>query len=571
MSEKSIELKCIADLFGKHFYIPSYQRGYRWDKEQVEDLMQDIWEFNNKDSKEKGEFYCLQPIIVKKDSEGRYRLIDGQQRLTTIFIILSYFEQHITVKNLIGKVFFIEYETRKGSKDFLSNIKNNNSIDKSNIDYYYMTTALEIIKNWEDSVTDFNPSDFVNTLLRRKITNDKDNANNVRFIWYEINDDEDEIDVFTRINNGKIPLGNAELIKALFLRKNENEDKDNIRPIEIAKEWDEIEYALQNDEFWYFLTKNRESDTRIELIFEIFADVINNDKDKFATYRYFSNKENLNCLWSKQNENIKKVFYTFKSWFEDRELYHLIGYLISSDNSLQNIYNLSKNTTKTEFRKQILEMIFNNLDIELEEIDELSYDSEKEKTEITKVLLLFNIATIINNEDCNIRFAFDKFNKEKWSLEHIHAQQDKGLEDEELHKWLNDVINELEVIKTEEAKKISSKIKSFIESKPKKITEDLENCILKFFGEAKSLHGIDNLALLSGIVNSALSNNIFPRKRTILKEKDKDGRFIPICTKNVFLKYYSKKVNKMYYWSEEDRNDYMQEIKDVLAKLKGDK
>ena len=59
----------INQLLGKEFFIPSFQRGYRWNEEQVEDLLEDIWEFFNISKKDDGEFYCLQPVIVKKDGD----------------------------------------------------------------------------------------------------------------------------------------------------------------------------------------------------------------------------------------------------------------------------------------------------------------------------------------------------------------------------------------------------------------------------------------------------------------------------------------------------------------------
>lgn len=51
MSENAIELKSVKDILGMKFFIPSYQRGYRWTEQQVIDLLDDIWEFTNKDEK----------------------------------------------------------------------------------------------------------------------------------------------------------------------------------------------------------------------------------------------------------------------------------------------------------------------------------------------------------------------------------------------------------------------------------------------------------------------------------------------------------------------------------------
>ena len=346
-------IKSINQLLGKKFYIPSFQRGYRWGEKQVKDLLEDIWEFFNIPKKDEGEFYCLQPIIVKKENT-QYRLIDGQQRLTTIFLILSYLKLYM--EDLGYKNFNIEYETREKSQEFLETIKDIKNIDETNVDYYYMSKAFLIIKDWFEE----NPTrkmNFFNTLTDCNIKDNKDLANNVRVIWYEISDSEDEIDVFTRINSGKIPLTNAELIKALFLNsKNFKNEEKNIKQIEISKEWDEIEYTLQNNELWSFIAKNKNYPTRIELIFDILSQ--SNSKDKYATYRYFAEQKNIINLWSENDNNVKKIFLSLKYWFENRKLYHLIGYLISQEiKTIDKIYNTFKQNTKTDFIKLLYKYI----------------------------------------------------------------------------------------------------------------------------------------------------------------------------------------------------------------------
>lgn len=92
--DNSITLKSLAKLLDKKFFIPSYQRGYRWTEQQVKELLYDIDEFANSRPQE-GEFYCLQPLVVKKMSDSEcekfqledspwYEVVDGQQRLTTL-------------------------------------------------------------------------------------------------------------------------------------------------------------------------------------------------------------------------------------------------------------------------------------------------------------------------------------------------------------------------------------------------------------------------------------------------------------------------------------------------------
>ena len=147
MAENKIELKSVNELLGMKFFIPSYQRGYRWTNQQVRDLLNDIWEFSLK-KKQESEFYCLQPLVVKRKEDdilgrikeaktieevesllkGSWEVIDGQQRLTTIFIVLSELKEKV--------VYSLEYETRNGSKEFLGSIEDNKKDD--NIDYYHI-------------------------------------------------------------------------------------------------------------------------------------------------------------------------------------------------------------------------------------------------------------------------------------------------------------------------------------------------------------------------------------------------------------------------------------------------
>lgn len=131
--ENEIKLLSINEIIKEKFLIPSYQRGYRWEKRQVTELLDDIWEFSQQERK-KDEFYCLQPIVVKKNGD-KWEVIDGQQRLTTIYIILYF---------LGRKRYDIEFETREKSKEFLQNIDVSNT---SNIDYFFIGQAYKLSKN----------------------------------------------------------------------------------------------------------------------------------------------------------------------------------------------------------------------------------------------------------------------------------------------------------------------------------------------------------------------------------------------------------------------------------------
>ena len=85
-----LRLKPVGKLFGEKFIIPSYQRGYRWTGGEVSKLLDDVKDFFDRDDIKKESFYCLQPLVVCKSKEfpDSWEVIDGQQCLTTIFLIL---------------------------------------------------------------------------------------------------------------------------------------------------------------------------------------------------------------------------------------------------------------------------------------------------------------------------------------------------------------------------------------------------------------------------------------------------------------------------------------------------
>jgi hypothetical protein bacD2_00658 len=557
-----IEQRSVKDIIDKkiNFNVPAYQRGYRWDKLNVTDLLDDLLEFIQDGSS--GKFYCLQPLVVKKIGTNQYNVIDGQQRLTTIFIILKYLENLLREKNGIDEIYTLSYETRKDSKDFLQNIASKTQDESNqNMDYFCIYQAYEAIKSWFENK---NASELLEIF-----TNSKDDKYHIEFIWYEVeNSENDEVKIFARLNSGKIPLTNAELIKALFLNvrnfpKECSENEIITKQIEISKEWDEIEYTLQDDELFKFLTKN-DYPTRIELLFEILSGVKSTELDRYAIYRCFADmakEDDLSHIWS----DIKKIFLTFKFWFKDIEYYHLIGFLVASNIlSIEKIYNAAKDRTKNDFNIFLIENIKEK--IKIENIDGLDY--EKNRKDIENILLFFNIATILNNKSSNIRFSFSEFTTKKWSLEHIHAQNDKGLKDKKAQDvWLENMKKYIE----EDA--IKKKIDSFIKGIKNSHFSELQTQILNRFGDEEllNMHGIKNLALLAAENNSSLSNGPFIEKREKIIEMDKNGEFIPICTKNVFLKYYSNELSNVYFWSKQDQEDYKGSIIKTLENFFGEK
>jgi len=558
-----IELKAISELLDKEFFIPSYQRGYRWESKQVEDLLEDILEFANKKKVEK-EFYCLQPVVVKRDEDGKYRVIDGQQRLTSIYIILKYFENLLEEDYFIEDIYNISYETRSDSKSFLESIKSVKDYNRENIDFYYMSNSYLVIKEWfKKNIKNkrITKRKFLEVLIDLDIktetieNQDKkvDYANNIRVIWYEIKD-ENEIDVFTRLNSGKIPLTPAELIKALFLLEKKEENEKLL----LASQWDEIEYKLQEPNFFAFINEDEyKKATKIEFIFDLIAkkrevkiDNLRKD-DELRTFYIFneliSNSDN--DLW----DEVKTYFRVFEELYNDNKYYHLVGFLVNSGIKIQDIVDDFQKNRKDKFLEKLKYIISNEISFGNKQFKELNYNEDYK--EVSNILFLFNVlATLESNYS---KYPFDRHKSEKWSLEHIHAQNSKDMEEDDKKNLLK---SQKDYIK-------DNKVKEEIENIDN-IDEALRQ-ISSHFGEL-NLHTIDNLALLTRDDNSAINNSIFPDKRKKIKKLDREGSFIPLGTKNIFLKYYSDDVKETIVWNKEDREAYLEALKETLSEYIGE-
>jgi len=550
MSNNNISIKTISDLLKYNFHIPSYQRGYRWTEQQVKDLLNDISEFSPKEISNSDErtWYCLQPIVVKQKDENEWDVIDGQQRLTTIFLILHHLNQGYT-ENRRKKLFGLRHETRDNSAYYLNNELNGENQNDTNIDYHFISSAYKTICDW-----------FKNKGVQFDVNTFESKFNfYTKVIWYEISTNEDSIDVFTRINSGKIPLTNAELIKALFLNSSNfaqaDYEKLRLKQLVIASEWDRIEYALQDDTFWYFINKNENIlATRIEFIFNLMSDKPSDDK--YSTFHFFNNKfktKSENTIIDNWQE-IKKYFQTLEEWYNDRELYHKIGYLIAIGVDIKTILKEKKEKSKTEFATWIHKEIqtkFNKVKFE-----NVEYDGGY----VREILLLHNIQTMLNNENETNRFPFDRYKKEFWDVEHIHAiATEVKVKKENQFDWLKN-----NFIKTDnlQDQNINSTIEQIINSGNPIDETEFDDIIDYVLGEEDN--SLQNLCLLDRGTNRSYKNDSFKEKRRKIIEREIQGTFIPICTKNVFMKYYSSNVKDIEVWNEKDRTSYFEKIQEVI-------
>jgi uncharacterized protein with ParB-like and HNH nuclease domain len=620
----------VAEILERNFFVPSYQRGYRWTDQQVEDLLNDFWDFARNTEKSEKEFYCLQPVVVKKckaediakynlksnfDNNTWYEVIDGQQRLTTIRILLSYLVKNYlkgdSLKSEYGKAEFnIYYERAPELSSFFGNI----TPQLTPIDSFYISNAYGTITEWIENAI---ASGFQKRVIQEKLLNilvkdmehwDHDGV--VQIIWYEIEND-DPIQTFIRLNMGKIPLTSAELIKALFLqRRNFNDTEYLTKQIQIATKWDEIEYALQDDKFWHFLNEaDNDMPARIEFLFNMMLEIDlasceNIEKyigsDKYKTFRYFylkfknaknPDQEYVIKLW----DGILKFYRCLDEWYRNDIWYHYIGYLLACEGSILEIYNKYKDTKKSNFTEKLESLIKDSIKdisvhreqvinddgtpikdaegrIEYEyQFDNLSYDRSPDN--VRKVLLLFNIVHIVKhcgNNDAFIKFSFNQFKTEKWDIEHIDSFTENKIKEKETQKqFLLEASADLDEVPDD----LRERIKSFEISGDANLFNSLYEEIVKLADESytetdkDAKNNIGNLALLNARINRSYGNAIFPTKRRVIIENDREGKFIPICTRNVFLKYYNQEKIKAKKWDFEDMKKYQNKIGETLERF----
>lgn len=584
----NLEEKIISEITGK-FTIEAYQRGYRWGKDEVEYLLEDISEIPD------GQKYCLQPVVVKNVNDT-YELIDGQQRLTTLYLIMKYLNAYVDIK------FSIEYATRKsenghiGSKELLETIdKIDLSLPSNNIDELFIKKSYGIVKTW------FNGEKSKMMSFANKL------QNYVTIIWYEVDDDEDSVNIFTRLNIGKINLTNAELVKALFLSRGKKDSEgryagnpygiEEKKQHEIALGWDLMEKDLHNEKFWTFIT-NEKSDhypIRMELLFDM-IEMKPSDESNFYTfnrfYERFKNSDNRYETW----ELIERYMQQLKEWYHSFDLFHHIGFLVATGTSVKSLLDIAMSTDnpikKSDFKLRVLDMIREKMVFTVgdkdfgEEIDYAELNYEDHSKFIQYVLLLFNIETIRQKGDENVRFPFYRYKNEgTWSLEHIHAQNSESLKtNQEWKEWLEIHKKSLEGLEvySDDKKQIEEVIdkmntvithinekgyKGSIRNEFNAVAPAVIN-ILSDGDDKSQMHTLSNMALLTVGENAALNNSTFDVKRMKIIAMDKAGEYIPVCTRSVFMKYYSSSDTKLHFWSEEDRKGYISAMNNVLYDYK---
>lgn len=477
--------KLLKDVVGFSYVIGSYQRGYRWDEVNVRELLEDIFEdklveghkFSKNDYMDENEVitelnsfvrdteYCLQPLVLKKNDSG-YSVIDGQQRLTTLYIVIkalcSVSDKKFPIK------FSIEYKSRAKSKEFLQTLSDES--ESTNIDAAYILQAYLFAKKWflerniavikllDENFVECDETRLVSAFATYlyKILLEK-----TKFIWDEIDESSADMNkkeqkIFADRNTGRLELTDSELIKSLFMNpeyygKGEINLKD--RQTLISEIWDIYENELHNDGFWKFIPisasarKEYELLTRIDAIFLLLIKKNNIECNQYEENSLFKAVKQwidvkVEVIHDTDDEasafvmvsawrEVCDLFDGIKELFDNNELYNLLSLYkkIEDDeskilNKYLEVLSSSKNARTAIVKKAVCDLLFvNGIASSVKRVRYPDLNA------IRKILVAHNVA-ITNSANPINKFGFHFFDEitGKWDIEHIYSTNEGYIE-----------------------------------------------------------------------------------------------------------------------------------------------
>lgn len=557
------------------YYIAPYQRGYKWDSgtpdDQVPQLLIDLYEAHTKKAKE----YYLQYITVKPDNEvaGQkcFEVIDGQQRLTTLSLLFHCLGEKDLDKNIaLGKVLYARYNNDIFS-EVVQHVEDDSTKDKDipTQDLYYMVRAYRCIQKFFQLFTDEEDKrNFLHYIL-----------NHVKIIVNKESTHVSSEDIFTNLNDNKVELTNPDLIKGLLLTKASRKLGVSGKPLHfreiidlrniMGRTWDEINAWFNNKKVkHYFFRAKKEEDGMIHMLALVntdrnqqtdihHTDIIQRFKNqllgteqksqsKFKEFNRFN--EYVHTPEDAENilNQIKHIYRKFRNIYEnhdDCQLYNLLGYMLFYTDKpgyeLKKLISQSDETLADNLRTEAVKLLPKDVTV-------LKYNNRQDQ-QIRQWLLALSVFPESKNPQ--YRFDFYAYDHQKWTLEHISPQNpDKEIKiDPVVKKWICDEIRKH--VAPNEQENIIEEIEQKNSIDSKKIDWIYETVV--------DINHIGNMALLSGGVNSALSNNPFPIKRRILLDKFNQDYFVPRHTVDVFSKILSAQNGKYFNpdlvkWDETD-------------------
>lgn len=568
-----------------YYNIPDYQRGYEWGENNVRLLLEDLKKFLDKfyisdtdkflDDKL---FYCLQHItIISKDNGEYYNVVDGQQRLTTIAIILAYFGKADLLK---GK---LKYSSREDTGEFLNNEiftrkyweQNDKEEDVKHKDEFYIRAAANMVQTWDKEQT-WNSNQrkrYIEILLNR-----------TKLIVNVVSGNEEMI--FANINGAKAELDGADLLRAVQITHSskekyeithsDNSNEVNEYRVKMGMLLDEINNWCGQKDVRTFLGRFLKDDSfdksgfneklypinyLYRMMYEMHPD--NNMPFEFRFFEYGLDIKGNGVgddNWEMYIE-LKRIYGFVRDWYESDEIYHYLSYLFSNFKSKVNfvaIYKTWENSKgklsfitelKKEISKYILEIYSsdgeNNEEPAKEKLKNdlanLSFSWYHNKESLVKILILLDV---IYSCKSKYRLPINYFVSKGEDIEHIGCQTPNEEDLNNREKWL-EYIKKLNDYKFDIDK---GRLDEWWEKllKEQEVIDDVTSNIIDELN-SYGLNSIGNLVLLHSSQNRSYRNASFNTKKSIIIEDYYNNKY---SIRPYTLKAFSSNHTSM--WTLED-------------------
>ena len=593
-------------LRGKYYTIPEYQRGYKWETKDIDCLLKDINNFSKNDDLDL--FYCLQNITLVENKDS-FNVVDGQQRLTTLAIILSYLGEYSLINEKI------QYNIRKETEDFLkeyiyksSNIKtienweqllSISSLENKDYDYqdvYYLFNAYKTVQSWFDSYPHKGPE------MRDKV------LNHIKII-VNLPKNIDEQELFENLNGKRVPLDGADLIRALIITrvaKTEVGELDDSTKQNVLINERRVKIGLLLDSFnlwWseenkqiYFrqLTKEAKISESTSVAFDDNISPINN-LYKLYSLAYSDGRLDMDFFERKSTDNnflheIQTLQRTIENWYNDRILYHLILFTIiyaGDGDKEKNLHKLSfkelYQTWQRSHRKDFISYLKNRIsknevfedllqqinitdkDNETTAFQEMWYDNK-----LVNLSTLLDIISILSSKS-NTKLPAKYFKAHKEDLEHIFPQTPIGDRIKDKEKQSQILIQYVGIINQSisEDEKINL-TKDDIDWDNQEWKEKIKAIIKDKIGKIIPINSLGNMCVLHESVNRGYGNDFFLEKRIDIMRKSQQGFFIRPHVYDAFNKIYIERqddsinMSMMTIW---DKSDILSRRKYIINQI----
>jgi hypothetical protein len=203
--------KTLKEIFTEAYVVPLYQRNFAWREEEISLLLQDLYESFTKRPEQ---HYFIGTLVVLRRRDGRFEIIDGQQRLTTLSLLLR-------LLGLIERP-VLSYESRPDVEGFLGRFYYNGtaSVLAGETSTVHLEEAVTILQD-----TRLNPDNLDFTLTIRNFP-ESEKEDFKRFLWervilvrVEMPEDTDVAAYFEVMNNRGEQLQKHEILKSYLLEK----------------------------------------------------------------------------------------------------------------------------------------------------------------------------------------------------------------------------------------------------------------------------------------------------------------------------------------------------------------